>query len=289
MEHPEPHNEDAPSPRGGIVDPSWAVPIARPVDYAAASTAQPVFPAVEMPRWHALLDVAALGGFFLCCNVLLSVSGLLAMMMEWWSQGGLFGFNILLGLATLGAIAVMLRIRRQSPATIGLNRASLGRICLAVLIAVPACHVAGAILNLAYIALSGFDVAGFVEERVEFFEVVPEIPWGWMLALAIFVGIHEEIFFRGFLLSRLRTGLRSRAAAIILTSVIFGSLHVYQGYAAVFQTAAVGAVLAVITTYTRTLWPAIIAHALIDAIGLLLAGPVSDMLKEMDMVPTVVG
>jgi membrane protease YdiL (CAAX protease family) len=107
----------------------------------------------------------------------------------------------------------------------------------------------------------------------------------WVVPFALFVGLHEEILFRGFFLSRLSVLCRSKAAAIVLTSAVFGSLHFYQGPAGIFQTAALGAVLAVVVTYTRTLWPAIIAHAALDTISIVVAPWLLRWVEELDMAP----
>ncbi len=241
------------------------------------------FPLVAMPRSRAALDIVAMVAFSVFVMVVIAFSGVGWLLMKWWPRFGLFSTNILIGASTLGAIWLLLKLRGQSVAAIGLNRTNWGRVAIAVLIAVPGCLAAGALSNLFYIMASGFDVSGFVEERTEFFAQIPHISLLWALPFALFVGIHEEVFFRGFLLSRLRTVCGSNVAAIILTSVVFGSLHFYQGLAGIFQTAAVGLVLAIVTTYARTLWPAIIAHALFDTIGLTLAGPLSDMLEDLDV------
>jgi hypothetical protein len=241
-----------------------------------------VFPLVAMPRSRAAVDVVVMTAFSLFAMVFIAFSGLGWLLIKWWPRFGVFSTNILIGAMTLVAIWLLLRLRGQSVTTIGLNRTSWRRVAIAVLIAVPGCLAAGALSNIFYIMASGFDVGGFVEERTKFFAEIPHISLLWALPFSLFVGIHEEVFFRGFLLSRLRTVCGSNAAAIIVTSAVFGSLHFYQGLAGIFQTAAVGLVLAIVTTYARTLWPAIIAHALFDTIGLTVAGALSDMLEELD-------
>lgn len=219
---------------------------------------------------------------FLLSFVGVTLSGVAWQMAEWWPEVGLFAANVLLGLLTLGAIGGLLVLRKQSIATLGLNRASWRRVLVAVLVTIPACFMASAASNLIYIAVTGFDFDAFTAERSEFFKEVPEIPVVWVFLISIFVGIHEEVFFRGFLLSRIQTATRSRVWAILITSAIFGSLHFYQGPAGVFQTGAIGLVVAVVVTYTRTLWPAIIAHAAFDVVGILAAPILSDMLDQLE-------
>jgi len=81
--------------------------------------------------------------------------------------------------------------------------------------------------------------------------------------VAITAGICEEILYRGFLFSFLRawSGI---IAAIVISSIVFGWAHIYEGYRHVPRTALVGLFLAVIVVLTKSLWPAILIHASID-------------------------
>lgn len=83
-----------------------------------------------------------------------------------------------------------------------------------------------------------------------------------------FVGLYEEILARGLLLTRCRRLLGGAWAPVIASSVLFGLGHLYQGWLGVAQTALVGAVFAAFTLRWGTLWPAIIAHAALDALSL---------------------
>jgi len=77
-------------------------------------------------------------------------------------------------------------------------------------------------------------------------------------------GFAEEFAMRGFLLVRLEQLLRSTWAALIVTSVLFGSYHLYQGVDAAIGIAAIGLVYGASFCVYRRLWPVCIAHALAD-------------------------
>lgn len=79
-------------------------------------------------------------------------------------------------------------------------------------------------------------------------------------------GFAEEFAMRGFLLVRLEQLLRSTWLAVVVTSVLFGSYHLYQGVHAAVGIAAVGLVYAISFCLFRRLWPVCIAHALADSI-----------------------
>lgn len=92
---------------------------------------------------------------------------------------------------------------------------------------------------------------------------VPEL-----LGVSLFIGLYEELLARGFLLRRARELLGGLWGPVALSSLLFGLGHVYQGAFGVIQTALVGAILAVAVLRYASLWPAIIAHALINAVSL---------------------
>ena len=83
----------------------------------------------------------------------------------------------------------------------------------------------------------------------------------------------EEIVFRGFLLNRM-SGLPVSAEnwpwiALAVQAVLFGAAHAYQGPGGVVVTGALGAVLGALTFISGgDLWPAIIAHGLINTVSL---------------------
>lgn len=267
------------------------IPSARPISalaaipYASTATApDEQFPLAPMRRWRAIIDLLAIFILVFGSQIALHKSGIGSFIAENWPGLGGLALNLPFGAVALLGIWLVLRLRRQAAETIGLNRASGVRILVATIIAVPAALIASMTTNLLYIAASGADAREFMDQRIEFFDMIPVIPsWGVIL-FSLFVGLHEEALFRGFLLSRLRAICGSTVAAVILTSILFGLPHIYQGTSGVFQTAAVGLVLAIITAYTRTLWPAILAHALFNTIGLTLIPWLMRVLEETGMV-----
>jgi uncharacterized protein len=84
--------------------------------------------------------------------------------------------------------------------------------------------------------------------------------------LSATAGVTEEIIFRGFLVPALVTVTGSTAAAVVVSSVAFGSVHAYQGMVGVVRTALIGAVLALSLVATGSLVPAIVAHAVANLV-----------------------
>jgi len=266
-----------------IARPAIELPAALPVANAPVARALPAgFPQLSMSRSNALVDIAFVAGLSFAFEVFLFLIGAPEMLRTLWPEVGIFGVNALLGLFNLLLVFGVLRIRRQSPAAIGLDNCWRPRTLAAAALAVPACYAASMTAALAYAVVSGFNTEKMLAEKGDLAELVAGIPIGFILPFSLFVGVHEEILFRGFYLARVRALSRSSLVAIIATSVVFGLLHFYQGLLGIFQTTAIGLALALIVTYARSLWPAIIAHAVFDAVNMLLLPWLMKMVKELE-------
>jgi uncharacterized protein len=88
-----------------------------------------------------------------------------------------------------------------------------------------------------------------------------------MLLLVAFAnGWAEEIIVVGYLLTRLeQLGVGARAA-LVWSSVLRGSYHLYQGFGAGLGNVAMGLVFGYAWQRTGRLWPLVIAHGLIDSV-----------------------
>jgi membrane protease YdiL (CAAX protease family) len=83
------------------------------------------------------------------------------------------------------------------------------------------------------------------------------------LLMSFCAGICEEILFRGYLIWYLGAGM-DITGAILLSSVIFGFCHAYQGKKGVFIIMPVGLVLAILYVWTGSLWAPVLLHIAID-------------------------
>ena len=98
----------------------------------------------------------------------------------------------------------------------------------------------------------------------------------WLPKIWIGAAICEEIVFRGFLIGRLEAafGGPSRlatGAAVLLSSVVFGAAHAYQGPTGIIITGVLGFVFAVVyVSGGRNLWLNIVAHGTYDTLSLAL-------------------
>jgi uncharacterized protein len=96
----------------------------------------------------------------------------------------------------------------------------------------------------------------------------------WFAAVSITAGICEEVIFRGFLLSVARQELKlGLLVALLLSSVLFGVNHLYQGTAGVLQSTLIGFLLGLVAILTGGLLLPMLLHALIDLQVLLMYRP----------------
>ena len=85
--------------------------------------------------------------------------------------------------------------------------------------------------------------------------------------VSLTAGICEEIIFRGYLLRQLTAWTRSPIAAIFIAALLFGSVHLYEGAAAILPLAALAVVYGFVVRFCKgDLRAVIVAHTLQDCI-----------------------
>jgi membrane protease YdiL (CAAX protease family) len=89
--------------------------------------------------------------------------------------------------------------------------------------------------------------------------------------LSLAAGAGEEVAYRGYVIPVLGA-LTGAPVAAVVTSLVFGVLHVYQGFLGMARSAVLGGVLAWGFLASGSLWPPIAAHAVLDVLlGMALA------------------
>lgn len=103
------------------------------------------------------------------------------------------------------------------------------------------------------------DVAGMLNHGAPFMAVGVAM---------LFVGFYEELLARGFLLNRCQHLIGGTWGPVIVSSILFGLGHFYQGMLGVLQTTLLGIVFASLVLRWKTLWPVILAHAVLNTVSL---------------------
>lgn len=87
---------------------------------------------------------------------------------------------------------------------------------------------------------------------------------GVFAGLSCTAGICEELVFRGFLIHVITLASGSLALALVVSTLVFGWMHTYQGAQGAAGAGLLGAILAVPLIITGSLFPSMVAHAAID-------------------------
>lgn len=95
----------------------------------------------------------------------------------------------------------------------------------------------------------------------------------WM-ALSLTAGICEETFFRGYLQRQFMALAKNAPLGILLSAVMFGTAHAYQGFAKAVNIGVLGAMYGIFAHWRKSVRPGMIAHTLQDVLGGLFAGSI---------------
>jgi membrane protease YdiL (CAAX protease family) len=190
--------------------------------------------------------------------------------------------NPLLSALLIGSVmllAVLLLTRRDAAwrESLGLVPLRPGAVLAWSLLGFLATYAVNLVLTTLYISAAG-GLEALAARRATWLGALAQLPGRSILPLVVFVGLWEELVFRGFLLGRLRAAVpapegrerRRDAIAVGLTAVFFGAGHGYQGPLGLLQTTVAGVVLGTLAVRRGSLWPAIGTHLAIDLFGLLM-------------------
>lgn len=87
------------------------------------------------------------------------------------------------------------------------------------------------------------------------------------IALSITAGICEETIFRGYLQRQFAAWTRSSAVGVLLSAVLFGAGHIYQGAKATIVIGVYGLLFGILAEARKNLRPGMIVHAWHDSIS----------------------
>jgi hypothetical protein len=168
----------------------------------------------------------------------------------------------------MGAVSLLVGLDGPGLAGMGLGTPDPGGLAVwTVLLVVAAGLLTGA--SLAVERLTGWGDGPLLRD------LLPRTPRERraFAGLSFCAGFGEEVAYRGFAIPALAPVVGGMAASAVFTSLAFGLLHAYQGPVGIARTAALGGVLAASFLLTGSLWPAIVAHVIIDLVGGLWVGP----------------
>lgn len=86
------------------------------------------------------------------------------------------------------------------------------------------------------------------------------------MLMAVSAGVWEELVYRGFLVWFL-VPLVGAVGAVVVSALIFGLAHLYQGVRGLVQTVVVGLIFGALYLLTASLWWLMVVHAVMDIAG----------------------
>ena len=130
------------------------------------------------------------------------------------------------------------------------------------------------VMNLIIDPIFGVEETSFAADRFGFILGRPLVFISYLVGVGWFgAALGEELFYRGFILNRASDFFgKSKlgwSVALIIQAAIFGLAHSYQGLSGIIATSIIALSSGVIYLVAkRRLFPLIVAHAIIDTLGL---------------------
>lgn len=223
-------------------------------------------PISEHSRWAVVAEIAAFVAFALLSKYLMSLL--------FWRYAGPVSLLMTLGLLTLYIRAIGLRwsamglvpLRGWKPKLMVIPQAGLTLVAFAAVVALTT--IAGPAIGLSFLT----EVPASVGDR--WGEVAGNLPQYllWLGIVWTAAAFGEEMFFRGYLVTRLQLvfseGWLGSIFAIAFSALIFGYGHFYyQGWRGAIVTCGIGIAFgAMFLLFKRNLWPLILLHGVIDTL-----------------------
>jgi len=162
----------------------------------------------------------------------------------------------------LAFLAWFLRIRGWTLEKFGLSFSWRGTAGGIVLLALTYAVTLGA-QAIAQIIFN-YDIAAAIARAPK---VDPELSMQLVFLVSVVNGIFEELFVAGYIITAL-TERRGMWVAINASVVVRLLYHLYQGPIGVLTIVPMGLLYGYVYSRTRQLWPLVVAHVLVDMIGL---------------------
>lgn len=248
---------------------------------AAPRAIEPSPEARSAAKRSALAQLVVVVVAFFAVRVLVERAGLFDLISARYSSWEIPAHVFIPGASAIAIVAVVLAVSRERWASIGAAKPSkwwldlvrgLSTVGLTYVVMVP--------LTLAVaLLIRGPAQAHMTRQKLEVLREFVKIPLVALVPTAMMAGFYEELLVRGFVQSRVSRALSGsddpstlvRYGAVCIGAVLFGLGHVYQGPMGVFQTTVVGVILGVVAARFRSIWPAVVAHVVIDTVGLVVS------------------
>lgn len=110
-------------------------------------------------------------------------------------------------------------------------------------------------------------IPDFMRKLTERVLPISAIEFGPYAALAITAGVCEEFLYRGFAMAALSRGGLAAWIVVLVTSVLFGLAHTYQGRSGILGTTLMGVVFGIGRIWLQSLAPVVVWHSTVDIVA----------------------
>ena len=175
-------------------------------------------------------------------------------------------------LVIIGICVISLVIRKEGLSALGFKKlerpARTALIVLAVVLIWTVFHLAVSMPVLNHLTGTTQDLSSYEELQGNLSGLIVLLVLTWTLA-----AFAEEVVFRGYLFRRVRDvlgdGRPGIVSAVVITSLLFGMIHLEQGVVGVALTTMDAVVFCALRLkFADNLWPAIMAHGFNNTIGM---------------------
>ncbi|HWN46546.1 MAG TPA: type II CAAX endopeptidase family protein [Steroidobacteraceae bacterium] len=173
--------------------------------------------------------------------------------------------TIIFEVIQLGFLTWFLRIRGWTLEKFGLAFSWRGTAAGVVLLAITY----GLVIGAQYIAQIIFDY-DLEAAAARAPKVDPDLSMQLVFLVSVVNGIFEELFVAGYIITSL-TARRGMWTAINVSVVVRLLYHLYQGPIGIMTVVPMGLLYGYAYSRTRQLWPLMVAHVLLDLVGLAMA------------------
>lgn len=178
--------------------------------------------------------------------------------------------TVVSALTGIAFIVLFVRVRGNKSVSgyLGFGKISRRLVITAVVVFIAAF---GAIIGLeslyTFVAHSGSAEAANSSFMTDTYQTAGWLPLLW-IAVVLFAPVFEEAFFRGFLFVGLERSRIGVVGTVLLTSLVWASLHLQYNFIGMSTIVILGVILGIVRFKNRSLWPTIMIHALWNASAL---------------------
>lgn len=251
-----------------LAGPGPGVPVARPVawpDFTPPTTHDPML-LLELPRWKAVVDMVIFVALLVAADMTVGTILLIRDSAQADIRTAVVPAIVSRTLVTIALVIYLTKRHRLKAASVGFARDGAWLDILLGFALLPASFACfWGVVAVAMLVDSEWTLTRMMENTEQLQGLVPQMSPLASYLVALIIGLHEELVFRGFLMPRLRRFSGSWTIAVVLTTGGFAALHaIDQVWLVLVPITLLSLLFSITTILRRSIVPAIVGHTLFD-------------------------